>query len=84
MLNSTILVQFPRTHFSSPLPFSVARTGGERTTPWQTITLLFAGQDTSAATLSWTMHLLSLPENRHYLAEVSLPDPFVRGGAAAE
>lgn len=36
----------------------------------QTITLLFAGQDTSAATLSWTMHLLSLPENREYLLEV--------------
>eukprot|EP00752_Nemacystus_decipiens_P013048 g11543.t1 len=36
----------------------------------ETITLLFAGQDTSAATLSWTMHLLSLPENRPYLAEV--------------
>jgi cytochrome P450 len=26
----------------------------------ETITLLFAGQDTSAATLSWTLHLLSL------------------------
>ncbi|CAN0085044.1 unnamed protein product, partial [Laminaria digitata] len=36
----------------------------------ETITLLFAGQDTSAATLSWTMHLLSLPENRPYLLEV--------------
>eukprot|EP00903_Cladosiphon_okamuranus_P014695 g13621.t1 len=36
----------------------------------ETITLLFAGQDTSAATLSWTMHLLSLPENKPYLAEV--------------
>lgn len=36
----------------------------------QTITLLFAGQDTSAATLSWTLHLLSLPENREYLLEV--------------
>ncbi|CAN0356191.1 unnamed protein product, partial [Ectocarpus sp. 8 AP-2014] len=36
----------------------------------ETITLLFAGQDTSAATLSWTMHLLSLPENRPHLLEV--------------
>ncbi|CAM9685561.1 unnamed protein product [Hapterophycus canaliculatus] len=36
----------------------------------KTITLLFAGQDTSAATLSWTMHLLSLPENRPYLLQV--------------
>lgn len=38
--------------------------------PTQTITLLFAGQDTTAATLSWTMHLLSLPQNREYLLEV--------------
>lgn len=37
----------------------------------KTITLLFAGQDTSAATLSWTMHLLSLPENRPYLLQVT-------------
>lgn len=34
----------------------------------EAITLLFAGQDTSAATLSWTLHLLSLnPEKRHRL-----------------
>ncbi len=34
----------------------------------EAITLLFAGQDTSAATLSWTLHLLSLnPEKRHKL-----------------
>ncbi len=34
----------------------------------EAITLLFAGQDTSAATLSWTLHLLSLnPEKRHTL-----------------
>ena len=46
----------------------------------QTITLLFAGQDTSAATLSWTMHLLSLPENRRYLLEVRLRRLyFIRG-----
>ncbi|CAM9590298.1 unnamed protein product, partial [Ascophyllum nodosum] len=36
----------------------------------ETITLLFAGQDTTAATLSWAMHLLSLPRNRGYLIEV--------------
>lgn len=29
----------------------------------EAITLLFAGQDTSAATLSWTLHLLSLAPN---------------------
>ena len=29
----------------------------------EAITLLFAGQDTSAATLSWTLHLLSLYPN---------------------
>ncbi|KAL7491816.1 hypothetical protein ACHAWT_002326 [Skeletonema menzelii] len=34
----------------------------------EAITLLFAGQDTSAATLSWTLHLLSLnPEKRQKL-----------------
>ncbi|CAM9908795.1 unnamed protein product, partial [Sphacelaria rigidula] len=36
----------------------------------ETITLLFAGQDTSAATLSWTLHLLSLPENKDYVLQV--------------
>ena len=37
---------------------------------YETITLLFAGQDTSAATLSWTLHLLSLhPEKQNKLAE---------------
>ncbi|CAJ1952538.1 unnamed protein product [Cylindrotheca closterium] len=36
----------------------------------ETITLLFAGQDTSAATLSWTLHLLSLyPDIQTKLAE---------------
>lgn len=36
----------------------------------EAITLLFAGQDTSAATLSWTLHLLSLhPEKQAKLAE---------------
>ena len=36
----------------------------------ETITLLFAGQDTSAATLSWTLHLLSLhPEIQQRLAQ---------------
>lgn len=36
----------------------------------EAITLLFAGQDTSAATLSWTLHLLSLnPEKRRKLEE---------------
>ncbi|KAL3945809.1 MAG: hypothetical protein SGBAC_000081 [Bacillariaceae sp.] len=36
----------------------------------ETITLLFAGQDTSAATLSWTLHLLSLyPEIQNKLSE---------------
>jgi hypothetical protein len=35
----------------------------------EAITLLFAGQDTSAATLSWTLHLLSLyPEIQERLA----------------
>jgi len=35
----------------------------------EAITLLFAGQDTSAATLSWTLHLLSLhPTIQHKLA----------------
>ncbi|KAG7359931.1 cytochrome P450 [Nitzschia inconspicua] len=35
----------------------------------EAITLLFAGQDTSAATLSWTLHLLSLhPEIQEKLA----------------
>jgi cytochrome P450 len=36
----------------------------------EAITLLFAGQDTSAATLSWTLHLLSLyPNVQERLAE---------------
>jgi len=36
----------------------------------EAITLLFAGQDTSAATLSWTLHLLSLyPEVQDRLAK---------------
>lgn len=36
---------------------------------FETITLLFAGQDTSAATLSWTLHLLSLhPDIQRKLA----------------
>ncbi len=36
----------------------------------EAITLLFAGQDTSAATLSWTIHLLSIyPEIQSRLAE---------------
>mmetsp|Transcript_24384 Transcript_24384/g.39645 ORF Transcript_24384/g.39645 Transcript_24384/m.39645 type:complete len:430 (+) Transcript_24384:1311-2600(+) len=36
----------------------------------EAITLLFAGQDTSAATLSWTLHLLSLhPEKQTRVAE---------------
>ena len=36
----------------------------------EAITLLFAGQDTSAATLSWTLHLLSLhPEKQQKLAD---------------
>lgn len=36
----------------------------------EAITLLFAGQDTSAATLSWTLHLLSLyPREQERLAE---------------
>ena len=36
----------------------------------EAITLLFAGQDTSAATLSWTLHLLSLdPERQRRLVE---------------
>lgn len=36
----------------------------------EAITLLFAGQDTSAATLSWTLHLLSLhPDKQEKLAE---------------
>ena len=35
----------------------------------ESITLLFAGQDTSAATLSWTLHLLSLhPEKQERVA----------------
>lgn len=39
--------------------------------PSQAITLLFAGQDTTAGTLSWAIHLLSLPEHRHILLDVS-------------
>ena len=36
----------------------------------EAITLLFAGQDTSAATLSWTLHLLSLsPKRQDRLAQ---------------
>lgn len=36
----------------------------------EAITLLFAGQDTSAATLSWTLHMLTLyPETQEKLAE---------------
>ena len=36
----------------------------------EAITLLFAGQDTSAATLSWTLHLLSLhPEKQERVAK---------------
>ena len=36
----------------------------------EAITLLFAGQDTSAATLSWTLHLLSLnPKKQQRAAE---------------
>ena len=36
----------------------------------EAITLLFAGQDTSAATLSWTLHLLSLhPDKQERAAE---------------
>ena len=36
----------------------------------EAITLLFAGQDTSAATLSWTLHLLSIyPQVQERLAE---------------
>jgi hypothetical protein len=36
----------------------------------EAITLLFAGQDTSAATLSWTLHLLSLhPEKQERVAD---------------
>ena len=37
---------------------------------YETITLLFAGQDTSAATLSWTLHLLTLyPDVQTKLAD---------------
>ncbi|KAG5177527.1 cytochrome P450 [Tribonema minus] len=32
----------------------------------EAITLLFAGQDTSAATLSWALYLLSQPQHRRY------------------
>jgi cytochrome P450 len=36
----------------------------------ETITMLFAGQDTSAATLSWALHLLSLyPDTLHRLTQ---------------
>ena len=36
----------------------------------EAITLLFAGQDTSAATLSWTLHLLSLhPDKQERVAK---------------
>lgn len=45
----------------------------------EAITLLFAGQDTSAATLSWTLHLLSLhPDIQQRLADE------VRGVVAPE
>ena len=38
----------------------------------EAITLLFAGQDTSAATLSWTLHLLSLHPDKQERAVVEI------------
>mmetsp|Transcript_18565 Transcript_18565/g.45982 ORF Transcript_18565/g.45982 Transcript_18565/m.45982 type:complete len:624 (-) Transcript_18565:66-1937(-) len=50
----------------------------------ETITLLFAGQDTSAATLSWTLHLLSVyPEIQTKLAE-EIKAVFEEGGITPE
>lgn len=50
----------------------------------ETITLLFAGQDTSAATLSWTLHLLSLyPESQTKLAN-EIKSVLCKDGATAE
>lgn len=42
----------------------------------EAITLLFAGQDTSAATLSWTMFLLAQP--KHYRIRVALKEEVER------
>ena len=48
----------------------------------EAITLLFAGQDTSAATLSWTLHLLSLhPEKQERVVNEIIS---VAGGIDAE
>ncbi|KAL7460890.1 hypothetical protein ACHAXS_001325, partial [Conticribra weissflogii] len=50
-----------RTSHSSGIDAEKGRTSGlSKDLLDEAITLLFAGQDTSAATLSWTLHLLSL------------------------
>ena len=53
---------------------------------YEATTILFAGQDTTAATLSWTLHLLSLhPDVQERLAEevreaLKIDEDFVRSG----
>jgi hypothetical protein len=62
----------PRERDSLPLPPFVytSTTNVSKHLLDEAITLLFAGQDTSAATLSWTLHLLSLyPAVQTKLAE---------------
>lgn len=52
------------------LPLYQSESGFSKNLLDEAITLLFAGQDTSAATLSWTLHLLSLsPHVQTKLAE---------------
>jgi cytochrome P450 len=59
-------------HLDSPLgqlPLQTTTHGAPNALRDDAITLLFAGHDTGAATLSWTLHLLSLyPDIQHRLA----------------
>lgn len=48
----------------------------------EAITLLFAGQDTSAATLSWTLHLLSLNPEKRLRLEEEVSSVLQRGNSA--
>ena len=70
--------QSPLAQLSQALPYQVAPSlSSPSSSPPlsqalldEAITLLFAGQDTSAATLSWTLHLLSLyPHQQQQLAD---------------
>lgn len=47
----------------------------------EAITLLFAGQDTSAATLSWTLHLLSLNPKKRLRLEEEVRSVLQRGNS---